>query len=44
MKDYYELIDAIAENPLVFYALMGLMILLFVLCCMLVKGPTYGYL
>ena len=42
--NYYELIEAIANNPLVFYTLMGLMMLLFVICCMIVKGPTYGYL
>ena len=42
--NYDELIDAIANNPLVFYILMGLMTLLFILICFKIKGPTYGYL
>ena len=41
---YNELIDFIADNPLVFYTLMGLMAIVFLLFCMWIKGPTYGYL
>lgn len=42
--NYYELIDAIADSPIIFYTLMGLGILLFMIVCSIVKGPTYGYL
>ena len=42
--NYCELIDAIADNPLVFYTLMGLAIIILVVFCFCIKGPTYGYL
>lgn len=42
--DYYEIIEEIANNPMMFYILMGLFMLMFIVFCYIIKGPTYGYL
>lgn len=42
--NYYEIIEAIADNPIILYTLMGLLMLIFLIFCYTIKGPTYGYL
>lgn len=41
---YHEIIDMIADSPIVFRITMGIFMLLFIILCYWVQGPTYGYL